>query len=69
MEDDATIGGVLTFSLRTQGHSVVLAASGARRCPRRWAAFDLALLDLGLPDMDGLDVCRGLRATQPAACW
>ena len=65
VEDDAAIGGVLTFSLQRQGHEVVLAASGAEALAAADVrAFDLALIDRGLPDMDGLDVCRGLRAKQ-----
>ena len=65
VEDDAAIGGVLTFSLQRQGHEVVLAASGAEALAAAdIRAFDLALIDRGLPDMDGLDVCRGLRAKQ-----
>jgi DNA-binding response OmpR family regulator len=65
VEDDAAIGGVLTFSLQRQGHAVVLAASGTDALAAAdIRAFDLALIDRGLPDMDGLDVCRGLRAKQ-----
>ena len=68
VEDDAAIGGVLTFSLQRQGHEVELAASGAEALAAAdIRAFDLALIDRGLPDMDGLDVCRGLRAKQ-AGC-
>jgi len=65
VEDDAAIGGVLTFSLERQGHAVVLAGSGAEALAAAdLRAFDLALIDRGLPDMDGLDVCRGLREKQ-----
>ena len=65
VEDDAAIGGVLTFSLQRQGHAVVLVTSGAAALAAAdIRAFDLALIDRGLPDMDGLDVCRGLRVMQ-----
>jgi len=66
LEDDATIGNVLASSLRTHGHTVVLAATGrAALSTAQERVFDLALLDLGLPDMDGIEVCRRLRAAQP----
>ena len=65
VEDDAAIGGVLTISLQRQGHEVVLTTSGADALAAAdIRAFDLALIDRGLPDMDGLDVCRGLRVKQ-----
>ena len=65
VEDDAAIGGVLTISLERQGHEVVLTTSGADALAAAdIRAFDLALIDRGLPDLDGLDVCRGLRVKQ-----
>ena len=67
VEDDATIGEALSSGLRSHGHSVVweqtargaLAAAAGR-------VFDLVLLDLGLPDLDGIEVCRRLRLDQPS---
>lgn len=67
VEDDETIGGVLDSSLRAHGHRVVWQRTG--RGALREAAganFDLVLLDLGLPDLDGVEVCRQLRASQPS---
>ncbi|HEU0090359.1 MAG TPA: response regulator transcription factor [Pseudonocardiaceae bacterium] len=67
VEDDETIGGVLDSSLRAHGHQVVWQRTG--RSALRVAAttnFDLVLLDLGLPDLDGVEVCRQLRASQPS---
>ncbi|RBY82528.1 DNA-binding response regulator [Geodermatophilus sp. TF02-6] len=68
VEDDETIGAALTSGLRSHGHSVswqrtargALEAVAGRR-------FDLVLLDLGLPDLDGVEVCRRVRAAQPTA--
>ncbi len=67
VEDDATIGRSLEQSLRAQGYVVTLAADGesARRAFAE-AIPDLVVLDLGLPDIDGLELCRELRASAPA---
>jgi DNA-binding response OmpR family regulator len=66
VEDDPTIGRSLEQSLRAQGYTVTLAADGesARRVFAS-ALPDLVVLDLGLPDVDGLDLCRELRASAP----
>jgi two-component system KDP operon response regulator KdpE len=63
VEDEAGIRRLIRLSLAMEGYKTVEADSG-------WAAFelmlhdpiDLLLLDLRLPDMDGLDVIRRLRA-------
>ena len=68
VEDDETIGSVLESSLRAHGHQVRWQRSG--RGALQAAAetdFDLVLLDLGLPDLDGVEVCRQLRASNPTA--
>ncbi len=60
VEDVASIAEPLTSALEQAGYQVRHVATGgaALRAPRP----DLVLLDLGLPDMDGYDVCRHLRA-------
>ncbi|OYN77927.1 response regulator transcription factor [Mycolicibacterium sphagni] len=66
VEDDKTIGKLLADGLQTNGHHVTWSRTGLtalREAERR--NFDLGLLDLGLPDLDGVEVCRQLRATQP----
>ncbi|MDT8912195.1 response regulator transcription factor [Amycolatopsis sp. PS_44_ISF1] len=65
VEDDPTIGGVIEATLRQQGHVVRWCRDG--RGALEVTEADLVLLDLGLPDLDGLEVCRRLRAALPAA--
>ena len=66
-DDDETRRGVASF-LRGQGH-VVHEASDAKHASEAWEAErpDLIILDLGLPDRDGLAVIREVRrdATTP----
>lgn len=66
IEDDETIGQVLESSLRLQGYELSWHRSGRDALRAAAAAeFDLMLLDLGLPDLDGVEVCRRLREAQP----
>ena len=63
VEDDRMIGDSLRAALRLEGHAVDWVRD-ARAAQATLASerFDLVLLDLGLPEGDGLDVLRGLRA-------
>ena len=66
VEDDDAIATSLARVLAAEGHVVDRQASGAgalRSALRQ--PPDLALLDLGLPDQDGIEVCRRLRAALP----
>lgn len=66
IEDDETIGRVLEDSLRRHGFGVLWKRSGRGGLEAAAESdFDLVLLDLGLPDLDGVEVCRRLRARQP----
>ncbi|MEU6800726.1 response regulator transcription factor [Streptomyces neyagawaensis] len=59
IEDDETIAEPLADGLRHFGLTVHHVATGADGL--RGPHGDVVLLDLGLPDMDGIDVCRGIR--------
>jgi DNA-binding response OmpR family regulator len=63
VEDDEEIADVLRRSLRQEGHEVRTAVDGEDALEMA-AEFipDLIVLDLGLPRMDGVEVCRRLRA-------
>jgi DNA-binding response OmpR family regulator len=68
IEDDETIGSVLVSGLNANGYSVQWQLTGRGGLNQAAAAdADLVLLDLGLPDLDGLDVCRELRNILPGA--
>lgn len=63
VEDDRMIAKGLERGLRQEGHAVDAVADGRRAAEAlRAGAFDLVLLDLGLPERDGLAVLRELRA-------
>ncbi|MCH8122564.1 MAG: response regulator transcription factor [Bacteroidetes bacterium] len=66
VEDDAELRGLVTKRLEDSGYSVDVAETGpealthiANRLP------DLVLLDIMIPEIDGLEVCRQLRAQYP----
>jgi DNA-binding response OmpR family regulator len=66
VEDDAAIAAPLVRALRREGYEVDLVDRGADAVERGEATpYDLVLLDLGLPDADGVDVCRRLKVTHP----
>lgn len=60
VEDDPAIGEPLRSGLEREGFDVRLVTNGADALAA--PAADLVLLDLGLPDLDGREVCRRLRA-------
>ena len=63
VDDELSIQRALVPLLRSRGYEVEAAATGARTRSRPSPAQppDLVILDLGLPDMDGLEVCRRVR--------
>ncbi|MDQ1679413.1 MAG: two-component system, OmpR family, operon response regulator KdpE [Frankiaceae bacterium] len=62
VDDEAALLRALTINLRARSYDVVTAATGTEAL-RAAAARppDVVILDLGLPDMDGVDVITGLR--------
>lgn len=62
VDDEAQIRRLLSVSLANSGFQVATAATGAEAIERLGKeSFDLILLDLGLPDADGVQVCRDIR--------
>jgi two-component system KDP operon response regulator KdpE len=62
VDDDSSLLRVLRIGLMALGHEVLTATTGAQGISQAAVgAPDVIVLDLGLPDMDGLDVCRRIR--------
>lgn len=63
VEDDATIAMGVEYSLKQDGFQVSLAYRlEAARDLLKQSSFDLVLLDLGLPDGSGYELCKEIRA-------
>jgi two-component system OmpR family response regulator len=64
VDDDPQIREVLRIALRGAGMRASEAGDGAEGLAKaRSGRFDLIVLDIGLPEMDGLELCRTLRRT------
>jgi len=63
VEDNLDLADLLLMHLRDAGYAVEKAGDGRGALKRlEDESFDLVVLDLMLPDLDGLDICRRLRA-------
>jgi two-component system response regulator MprA len=63
VEDDPAVRGAVERALRGAGHQPELATEGKRALEMAMGLpYDAVVLDLGLPGLDGLEVCRRLRA-------
>jgi len=68
VEDDDELRGVLGRGLREEGFAVEVAATGAELVERiEHTAPEALVIDIGLPDADGRDLCQALRARGIAA--
>jgi two-component system response regulator ResD len=66
VDDEPNIRHTVSYNLRREGHEVLEAADGeAALAAVRGPALDLVVLDLMLPGIDGLEVCRRLRERSP----
>jgi len=63
VDDEQAILTLLSYPLRKDGYDVVQAADGREAIARfTESGFDLVVLDVMMPNLDGLEVCRRLRA-------
>ncbi|HEY3815800.1 MAG TPA: response regulator transcription factor [Polyangiaceae bacterium] len=64
IEDSPRVADTVSAGMRAHGHTVVV-AGGVRAADDALAAvsFDIAIVDIGLPDGSGLDWCRATRAS------
>ncbi|HYN90613.1 MAG TPA: response regulator transcription factor [Thermoleophilaceae bacterium] len=63
MDDELSLQKLLTYPLRKEGYDVIPALDGREALERlREGNFDLVVLDVMLPRMDGFDVCRAIRS-------
>jgi len=63
VDDEAHIRDVVQYALEREGHRVLTAADGAAALARlQEEAVDLVVLDIVMPELDGLALCRRIRA-------
>lgn len=62
VEDDAQIRGFITYALQSEGYKCISSGNGqGAMIAILTQSVDLILLDLGLPDMDGIDIIKKVR--------
>ncbi|BCS32223.1 DNA-binding response regulator [Luteitalea sp. TBR-22] len=67
VDDEVALQRSVATLLRSRGYDVVVSATGHDALHQaEHAPPDLVVLDLGLPDLDGIEVCRRMRALGPA---
>lgn len=62
IDDDDAVRSAVRRALLLDGYEVLVAPSGQDGLAQTGAVPDAIVLDLGLPDIDGMEVCRRLRA-------
>lgn len=68
VDDDEALQAMVKDLLSTEGYDILEASDGRRALDRAIGERpDLILLDWNLPEMDGLDVCRAIRAHEDEA--
>ena len=66
VDDDAHIREVIKFALEDSGFDVSEASTGVSALTAmRTQTFDLVLLDIGMPEMDGFETCKAIRRDNP----
>ncbi len=66
VEDDKDIAHVVALHLRDSGHTVDVVHDGASGLDEAVSgAYDLLVLDIMLPEIDGLEICRRIRSKKP----
>lgn len=66
-EDDAAIAEPLARALSREGYGCEVVTTGTAALEQAMDnRFELLILDLGLPEVDGLEVCRRIRTQRPA---
>ena len=69
VEDEASLRDGIVDLLEGDGHDVMAVGDGATGLERGLRdPFDVVVLDLMLPKLDGMEVCRQLRAARPRTC-
>jgi DNA-binding response OmpR family regulator len=67
VEDTDIVRRLLSILLERRGYDAMAVASGQAALDVADDGFEVVLLDLGLPDMHGLEVCRRLRSRESTA--
>ena len=68
VEDDSSLQKGIELKLTKEGHEVVYAGTLSQARREMGGKFDMAILDLNLPDGSGMDICRELRE-KPAPAY
>jgi len=66
IEDEASIADTIVYALKSEGFDPVWCATGTAGLERCNAGdMDLVILDIGLPDASGIEICKAIRSTSP----